>query len=257
MDHLSSSQINLYLNCSLKYKFNYIDRLPKPFKSSGLVFGSAIHSVLSWFHNEKMNGNGVTLERLYRIFDADWYCQKIGNDIRYKNRESEMNLVVLAKEMLGLYFQNPIKEVKGSEVHFTIPLVNPSNCERLEVNLEGYIDLVEKDDTIVEFKTSAQTMNQMDVDSHLQLTAYSYAYETLYQKPPKLLKIVNFVKNKKPKMIPFETVRCKDDHQRFFYLAREVLKGDQLKSLLSQTKLLVQGLRVHKAMHRVGREIVL
>ena len=101
----------------------------------------------------------------------------------------------------------------------------PSICERLGINLEGYIDLIEKDDTIVEFKTSAQTMNQMNVGSHLQLTIYSDAYEMLYQKPPKFLKIVNFVKSKKLKMILFETVRCKDNHQRFFSLTREVLKG--------------------------------
>ncbi len=60
-----------------------------------------------------------------------------------------------------------------------------------------------------------------------------------YLKSPKLLKIVNFVKNKKLKMITFETMRCKDDHQRFFYLARQVLKGDQIAGLFSQTKLLV------------------
>ena len=61
MEYLSSSRINLYLNCSLKYKFNYVDKLPKPFKSSALVFGSAIHSAISWLHKQEMNGNGVTL----------------------------------------------------------------------------------------------------------------------------------------------------------------------------------------------------
>src|SRR3989337_389235 len=101
LDHLSSSSINLYLQCSLKYKFQYIDLLPKPFKSAGLAFGSVIHSTLSWFHKEKMNGNGVTIERLFRILDADWYGQKVGNDIRYKNGEQEVGLVVMAKELMG------------------------------------------------------------------------------------------------------------------------------------------------------------
>ena len=49
--------------------------------------------------------------------------------------------------------------------------------ERLDVNIEGYIDLIEKDDAITEFKTSNQAMNQNDVDDHIQLTAYSYAYQ--------------------------------------------------------------------------------
>ena len=225
IQHLSSSQINLYLQCSLKYKFQYIDGIPKPFRPSGLAFGSVIHSAISWFHKEKMNGNGVTLDRFYKIVDADWYVQKLDTKIRYKNGEQDMLLLILAKEILNLYFQKPIKEATGTDVHFVIPLVHPSNGKDLGITLEGFFDLVEKDDTIVEFKTSAQTMNQDDVDDHLQLTAYAYAYEMLYRKPPKLLKIVDFVKNKKPKFITLETKRSKEDYVRFFHLAGQVLKG--------------------------------
>lgn len=227
IQHLSSSQINLYMQCSLKYKFQYIDGLPKPFKPSGLVFGSVIHSVINWFHKERMNGNKnrITLERLYRIFDADWYCQKLNNNIRYKNGDQELRLIALAKEILGMYFNQPHKEIKGTEISFTVPLINPLNGRELGISLEGFIDLIEIDDTIVEFKTSAQTMNQDDVDNHLQLTVYAYAYEMLYQRPPRILKIINFVKNKKPKMIELETKRCKEDYIRFFYLAGQVLQG--------------------------------
>lgn len=124
-----------------------------------------------------------------------------------------------------MYFQQPAKELKGAEVAFTLPLVNPANGEKLGINLEGFIDLVEKDDTIVEFKTTYQTMGLKDAVDSIQLTAYSYAYETLYNKPPKALKIVNFVKNKKPKMVILETKRSKPDYQRFFHLAKQVLKG--------------------------------
>lgn len=223
MDHLSSSQLNLYSQCSLKYRFQYVDLIPKPFKSSGLAFGSVIHSAISWIHNERIGGNKVTLERLYRIFDADWYSQKADTDIRYKNGESEMKLVFMGKEMLRMYYQEPVKKAKGTDVSFTVPLLNLATGEDLGIDLEGFIDLIEEDDTIVEFKTSSQTMN--DIDDHLQLTAYSYAYEVLYQRPPKLLKVINFVKTKKPKMIPLETKRDKADYQRFFHLAKQVLRG--------------------------------
>jgi len=111
IDHLSSSQINLYLQCSLKYKFQYIDKIPRPFKPSGLALGSAIHSALAWLHRERMNGNRVTLKKLYKIFDSDWYSQKVDTEIRYKDGEEEMKLVVLAKEMLGLYFPKPYREI--------------------------------------------------------------------------------------------------------------------------------------------------
>jgi len=131
----------------------------------------------------------------------------------------------MAKEMLGLYFHSPIKEILGAEVPFLVPLVNPSTKENLGIPLVGMIDLVEKDDVIVEFKTSNQTISNRDVGDYLQLTAYSYAYEMLYQKTPKLLKVVNFVKTKKPKMNILETKRDKRDYERLFYLASQVVSG--------------------------------
>jgi putative RecB family exonuclease len=215
------------MQCSLKYKFLYVDELPKPFKPSGLAFGSAFHSTLAWFHKQRMNGNNVSLEKLFKIFDADWYAQKTGDEIRFKGDESESKFKVLAKELLSLYLNHNNVKPMEAEMPFVVPLVNPSTGERLNVNFEGFIDLIERNGTIAEFKTSSQTMNPSVVDNHLQLTAYSYAYEMLYQKPPRLLKLVDFVKTKKPRVVVLETYSEKLDYQRFFNLAKEILKGIQ------------------------------
>ena len=223
--YLSSSRINLYLLCSLKYKFQYIDELPRRFKSSGLAFGSAIHSTLSWYHKQMMNGNGITVDRLHKIFDADWYSLKSENEIRYKSGEEEMKLIVLGKEMLAQYFELPKGKVKGTEIPFSIPLINPENGRGAVIEIEGVIDLIEEDDTITEFKTSAQTMDPKEVENHLQLTIYSYAYERISHKQPKSLKIIDFVKSKKPKLITMETKRDKEDYQRLYFLAGQILKG--------------------------------
>jgi putative RecB family exonuclease len=232
--YLSSSQINLYLLCSLKYKFQYIDEIPKRFKPSGLALGSAIHSTLAWYHKQMMNGNGVTLEKLHTIFDADWYSLKTENEIRYKEGEEEIKLLILGKEMLALYFDLPRKRVKSAEIPFSVPLVNPENGQNV-IALEGVIDLIEEDDTITEFKTSAQSMDAQELENHLQLTIYSYAFERISRKPPKTLKIVDFVKSKKPKMISMETKRGKEDYQRLYHLAGQVQKGIQQKVFFPRT----------------------
>jgi len=227
--HLSSSQINIYLLCGKKYQFQYIDKLPRTFKSSSLAFGSVLHSALSWYHEEKLkaNGNGQTIpiDKLWKIFDADWYSQTVEADIRYKDNEQEIKLVTLGKEMLEMYVQHPQGKVKGAEIPFTVPLYDPSTRKSLGIGLEGFFDLIEEEDTIVEFKTSAQTMNAGDVDNHLQLTAYSYAYEQLYGRIPKTLKIINFVKTKKPKLNVFETQRTPENHKIFLKLAKDVLEA--------------------------------
>ncbi len=225
MDHLSSSQINLFLLCGLKYRYQYVEKRPKPFKSSGLAFGSALHSTISWVHKQEMNGKKVSPDLVLRIFDADWYSQKTDTEIRFKDTETELNLVILGKQFLQMFLEEPRKPVKGTEVPFTVPLVNPRKKENLGITLEGFFDVIEADDVITDYKTSGTTMSQDDVDNHLQLTAYGYAYEQLFHKPPKGFRIVNFVKNKKPKMATFETARSTASYEAFFFLVKEVLKA--------------------------------
>jgi len=228
-DHLSVSQINLYLLCSLKYRFQYLDELPKPFRPSALAFGSSIHAALSWFHDQVVKGNGmvegVTVERAAKIYGADWFAQTLDTKIHYERGQSASHFAALAKELLTIYIARPQTGIKASEVHFNVPLANPQGGAPLEVSLEGFFDLLTCDEGIVEFKTSGQTLTSRDADSHLQLTAYSYAYEALYHRPPAALKIVDLVKAKKPKMVVLETVRTKADHQRFLALAKEVFGG--------------------------------
>ena len=211
--------------CGLKYKFQYIDELPKVFKSSALIFGSAFHSSLSWLFKEELRGNRVTLEMLYKVFDSDWYAQKIGNNIQYKPGETEPALMNLGKEFLRLFYAEPRRPIRGSEIPFTVPLLDQTTGEDLGVTLDGFFDLIEVDGTIVDFKTSAQTMTQGDIDYQIQLSAYGFAFQLLHGVQAKGYKIVNFVKSRKPKMITFDTKRSQKDFEGFFYLAKEVLKG--------------------------------
>ncbi len=235
MDHLSSSQINLYLLCGLKYRYQYVDQYPKPFRSSALAFGSALHSALQWVHERSMQGKEVSLEMLYCIFDADWYSQKVGQTIRFKDGEQEMVLENLGKEFLTMYLREERKPVKGCEIPFTVPLRDSETGKDLGVPLTGFFDTVETDDSLVEYKTSAQTLGSDDLDSRPQLTAYSYAFEFLYHKPPAMIRVINFVKAKKPKMMVTETHRNKEDYRGFLYLVSEILKGIRAGHFLPHT----------------------
>lgn len=225
IEHLSVSQINLYIQCSLKYRYQYIDQIPKPFKPSGLAFGSVMHSAIEWFHKERLKKNEVSLEKLLKIFETDWFSQKVESEIRFKDGEDEMKLLLTGKEMLGIYFHSPPEEIQGAEVPFHVPLLNLSTGEELGISLEGIIDLIEKDDVIVEFKTSNRSMDPESLNDYLQLTAYSYAYRVLFGKEPQMLKVINFVKARTPKMVVIETSRERKDYERLFYIAKEVVKG--------------------------------
>ena len=226
IDHLSASQIVLYILCSLKYRFQYVDKLPRPFKASGLAFGSVMHSALDWFHKQRKQKRDVSLDDLCKILRADWFCQRCEDEIRYKDGEDEQKLILTARGMLSLYYHSPLNGVLESEFSFRVPLVNPNTGEALPVPLEGYIDLIETNNVVTEFKNTAKAINPDSLDDMLQLIIYSYAYRMIFGKEAKALKVINFVKTKTPKMNVLESpTRKKEDYVWLYHLVSEVLKG--------------------------------
>ena len=221
---ISVSQITLYLTCSLKYQFQYVDKLPRLIKGSNMAFGGAVHAALEWLHKELKRGRTPPLDEVLRVFEGDWYAQ---GEIDLSGDEDADKLLLKGKELLSLYYHGDAASlhVKDSELYFTLPLVHPETGEVLSVPLKGVIDLIESDGSITEFKTAKKSLDLAALPDHLQLTAYHYAYETLFGKPPKSLKFVQFVRTKHPTLQPYETGREPRDVARFFAIAQQVRKG--------------------------------
>ena len=127
IDHLSASQINTYLGCSLKYKYSYIDEIPKPFKPAALALGSALHSALEWLHKKWQNGEEPNMEEVWNIFEADWYAQS-KKEILFKNYDTAEDVLNEGKNLLGVYYQDAT-EIKRIEVHCAA-WVNGSHIKR-------------------------------------------------------------------------------------------------------------------------------
>ncbi|RQV95827.1 PD-(D/E)XK nuclease family protein [bacterium] len=225
LDHISVSQINLYLMCSLKYRFNYIDQLEKPFKPAGLAFGSSFHAALEWLHKQRLNDEDYSPDTLVSIFKADWQAQNC-EEIRFKKGDSAESLRDTGEKMLLKYLEQvPRTKPREVELEFRIPLINPETGEILELDLKGVIDLIEENDTIVDHKTSARVMDENAIANSLQLTAYSYAYRQLFGRKESGIRIDNITKTKRPRIERFPAVRNEQDHVRLFSIAKGVLTG--------------------------------
>ena len=224
IDHLSASQITVYLDCSLKYRYNYIDRLPKPFRASGLALGSAIHAAVEWFHNIWAAGQEVDLESVCDIFEADWYAQTL-EPIRYKKGENSEGILDLGRDLLKAYYEHaPRENVLQTEFAFELPLTDPENDDLLEVPLVGFIDKIEAGDVVVDLKTWSRMISRNDLDGNLQLSAYAYAYRMLHGKIPRL-RLDVLLKTKTPRFEQLETSRTEADCRIFFQLCKSVYAG--------------------------------
>ena len=226
MDNISVTQINSYLLCPLKYRYNYIDKLPKAFKAAELALGSAMHAAVEWWHKQRQLGNAPEWEQVSRIFEADLQAQAM-DDIRYKNGDDLASLIAKGRELLAVYLKEfPGRKPASVELPFRVPLVDLETGEELDVPLDGYFDLIEAEDTVVQLKTAAKTYDQTTILQHLQLTAYAYAYQVLYKRPANL-RLDVLIKSKNVRMQSFEVGRDEKDMVRFFHIAKGVSRAIQ------------------------------
>ncbi len=225
---LSASSIQLYLTCSLKWRFQYLDRLPRTFTSGNQAFGTTMHAALNWLHKERKQSRNPPLAEVLQVFEADWYAQtqvEGGQPIRFEDLTDVDLLLHKGKELLTQYYHLPAGRVRDSEFYFTLPLVNPATGEVLDVPIRGVIDLVEQDDAIVEFKAPQKAPPMADLPENIQVTVYAYAYEKLFGKLPREIRKISLVRTKSPRIDTQITGREERDFERLFNLGKEVLKG--------------------------------
>jgi len=109
METISLSRVQTYLLCPLKYRFQYIDKIPRPWRASALAFGTSVHAAIEWFHRERIAGRTPDAEAVESIFAADWFAQNI-EPIVFKEKESQEGLADMGRKMLQMYVQQALGE---------------------------------------------------------------------------------------------------------------------------------------------------
>ncbi len=111
-DYISYSSINTFRSCPLKYKFRYLDGLPEETVSSSLVFGSAIHSAVEYYFNQRMAlEESPGLPALLEVYRAYWQSNA-SDSIRFNKTESAESLETLAEKMLRTFLESDLAKRK-------------------------------------------------------------------------------------------------------------------------------------------------
>src|SRR2546426_106438 len=217
----SLSQIQTYLGCPLKYRFQYIDQIPRPWRAAAMAFGTSVHAAVEWFHKERLAGRSPELTQVLQVFDADWYAQNV-EPLVFSERESKDSLAEKGRAMLQLYVEstNGTKPV-AVEQPFELDLADPETGEVLDVRLRGIIDLVEEGETLVDLKTAGRTLESGGLERHLQLSTYALAFFLLHGTIPKL-RLDMLLKTTKPRLERHPTTRSVQSPSWTGHLIREV-----------------------------------
>lgn len=128
---LSASQIGTYLLCARKYAFRYLENAEPEFRSPALSFGSAVHSALDWWHLERAEGRTPEIAKALQIFRADWTAEQ-ERPIQWGEDETPDLYLKMGETLVRLYAEElGDVEVRGSEIPFQVPLIDPTTGEVL------------------------------------------------------------------------------------------------------------------------------
>lgn len=231
-DHVSYSQISMYLQCPLKYRFHYVDSLEPEFTSASLAFGQGVHEAVAGFFQSALEGEHLSANNMIDIYRESWRgCN--GSPIKYDRGGSEEKLLKLALDVLTLWHSNqePTIEVLGVEEPFTVNLSEKADYLGNGLPpLVGYVDHILKmpdgNITLIDLKTAARKPSQTQADQTLQLTAYSLGAEELGFIPDELtLRLDYLIKTAPPDLVTLETSRTEEDRRKFVKLLTSVWKG--------------------------------
>jgi putative RecB family exonuclease len=221
-DHLSYSQIYCYLTCSLKYRFQYVEKIPPAFTPAPLAFGSAIHEAVAAFYQTRLEGDELRPDQMLDVYLNSW---RQAEKVKFFNGDNEDSLREKATQLIQAFHDavDPGTQVVGVEEFFELPLGGLPP-------FHGYIDLIEQSAegvvSIVDLKTASKKPSSATVQMNLQLTAYALGAEALGFDPDVLkLRLDVLLKGKVPEMVRFETHRPEEDRHRFISLIYGVWKG--------------------------------
>ncbi len=222
--HLSYSQINTYLMCPLKYKFQYIDLIRPAFTSSALVFGSAIHEAVGAFYQSVMEGDCLTVSQAHDVYRQIWESQNEEHEIRFFNGDSGESLSKKAQSMLSVFVEQfePSVQIIGVEEPFSVEIEGTPS-------LVGWIDSLELAPdgtvTIVDLKTASKRYSEQNVRSNLQLTCYSLGAQSLGFNGDTRYRLDVLLKTQKPELVKYETCRSDTDRVRIVKIIKTVWEG--------------------------------
>lgn len=171
----SHSRIETFETCPLKYKFQYIERIPKVEESVEAFVGSRVHDTLEKLYKDLQLEKLNTLDELLSYYETQW--QREWSPVVKIRAEglSERNYFAYGAKCIRTYYERyePFNQSQTLATELKLEFaLDADNCYRLL----GFVDRAARrpDGTyeIHDYKTSRRLPAQKDVDRDRQLALY-------------------------------------------------------------------------------------
>lgn len=221
----SASQLVSYAMCPRKYAMNYVYGAAPAFRSLSLVLGSAVHSAVGWYFEQRMRGVTPEVAEAEAILAADLQAETEGKVVRWKDH-TPASLEEEGRRLLRAYLATKADlPVVAVEQPFIVDLVDPFTDECIGRQMKGFFDLVLEGGKVVELKTSSRGWQEFDLIRHLQVGAYAFAWNALHGGPSQVQVDVIVKLKREPRVETYLIERGERDTLWWLAAAREIECG--------------------------------
>lgn len=165
---LSVSKAKVFKDCQAKYKFQYIEKLPKK-DWDFHVFGKFLHEILENFHKKIIDGDETPNDKLIN----SCYADALEN---WKDKVTPEQLLE-SKDIINSYI-NVLEDQKRKGIAPTVIAVEKEFCIDIDgkVLLNGFIDRIQIDhDGVIHVSDYKTTKNKKYLKDFFQLLTYAFA----------------------------------------------------------------------------------
>lgn len=176
---LSPTRIRTFLDCAVKYRFIYIDKIGKFYLRSraGFSFGSTLHHVLQEFHEE---GATHTAEEMVTRLETNWIAAG------YETSEQEERHRAAGEQIVQAY--HAAHQERAEQQVETWATEKTITCDMGRFKLSGRVDRIDRHADgrleIIDYKSGRMETSSEEVASSLAMNCYQLILHRLYPDTP-------------------------------------------------------------------------
>ena len=221
IDHLSYTQINMYLRCPRQYYFRYCENLILPPKTA-MLQGRCVHKAQEHGFKKKLEaGRGYKTEECAEVFADEWSKALEEYEPIFEEDETKYSVLDQGVALVRHYGKVVGRYIKPAMVEQEFRL-SPWESGP---HLVGYIDLVTSQKDLVDLKVSSRLPNADAIHKDLQLSVYGMGFSALTDSLPRSYRWHMLIRTKVPRVAILKTTRDESDFRVFENTAEEVAKG--------------------------------
>lgn len=206
-DILAPSTAAKYLNCSAKYMFSKVRRLPDP-RTGALLLGSAVHEALGYNFAQKIEtGRDLPTGYVVDLYRSAW--RDMAPETEFRDDEEPGEMRAQGETLTAIYMERAAPEIQPAAVEIKV-------SGRIGgVLVHGYVDLLDVEGRIIDFKTAARKPGAVSHDHRFQVATYTQLADGASGEA----RLDTLTKTKEPDLIAqsFSVTRADLDSTRMLY----------------------------------------